>query len=120
MGDDDSDQGESSNNTKYYEILGVDKSASPQQIKKQYRKLARQLHPDKHPDEAEKYHDKFQELQKAYDVLGDPEKKKLYDRYVIKKTKKTKMKLSLHSIYTIKIRRSRIKRRWNGWWIRYI
>jgi len=80
-GMDDESDGESSNNTRYYEILGVDKSASGQQIKKQYRKLARELHPDKHPNEAEKYHEKFQELQKAYEVLGDPEKKKLYDRY---------------------------------------
>jgi len=80
-GDDDSDGGESSNNTKYYECLGIDKSATPQQIKKSYRKLAREVHPDKHPDEAEKYHEKFQELQKAYEVLSDPEKKKLYDRY---------------------------------------
>merc|ERR1719384_28087 len=73
--------GETSNNTKYYEILGLDKSATAQQIKKKYRKLARQLHPDKHPNEAEKYQAKFVELQKAYEVLGDPEKKKLYDRY---------------------------------------
>merc|ERR1712228_294198 len=81
MGGDSEGEGEASNNTKYYEILGLDKSASQQTIKKTYRKLARQLHPDKHPNEAEKYHAKFQELQKAYEVLGDPEKKKLYDRY---------------------------------------
>merc|ERR1719384_411159 len=73
--------GETSNNTKYYEILGLDKSATAQQIKKKYRKLARQLHPDKHPEDPEKYQAKFVELQKAYEVLGDPEKKKLYDRY---------------------------------------
>jgi len=73
--------GEESDNNKYYEILGLDKSATQQQIKKSYRKLARQWHPDKHQDEQEKYHAKFQELQKAYEVLSDPEKKKLYDRY---------------------------------------
>eukprot|EP01084_Bolivina_argentea_P095942 172467_1 len=81
MGGDNESEGESSNNTKYYDILGVKKGASQQEIKKKYRKLARQIHPDKHPDEQEKYHQKFQELQKAYEVLGDPEKKKLYDRY---------------------------------------
>eukprot|EP01083_Nonionella_stella_P186961 685878_1 len=81
MGGDNESEGESSNNTKYYDILGVKKGASQQEIKKKYRKLARQIHPDKHPDEQEKYHQKFQELQKAYEVLSDPHKKQLYDRY---------------------------------------
>eukprot|EP01084_Bolivina_argentea_P233416 393154_1 len=79
-GDDESDQ-EASNNTKYYETLGIKKDATQKEIKKAYRKLARTTHPDKHPDEAEKYHEKFQELQKAYEVLSDPQKKKLYDSY---------------------------------------
>jgi len=81
MGGDSEGEGEASDNTKYYEVLGLDKSATANEIKKKYRKLARQVHPDKHPNETEKYHAKFQELQKAYEVLGDPEKKKLYDRY---------------------------------------
>merc|ERR1719411_1373992 len=80
MGGDES-EGEQSNNTKFYEILGLDKSATQRDIKKAYRKLARQLHPDKHPGEEDKYQAKFQELSRAHEVLSDPEKKKLYDRY---------------------------------------
>jgi len=80
MGGDVSD-GESADSTKYYQVLGLEKSASPTEIKKAFRKLARQLHPDKHPGEEDKYQAKFQELQRAYEVLSDPEKKKLYDRY---------------------------------------
>jgi len=75
------DEGGSTNNTKYYEVIGVEKSASQQEITKAYRKKALQLHPDKHPDEKEKYQVLFQELQEAYEVLNDPDKRKLYDRY---------------------------------------
>jgi len=82
-GDDDEDnnQQQSTNNERYYEILGLKKGASIEDIKQAYKKLARQLHPDRHPNETEKYHQKFTELQEAYEVLNDPEKKKLYDRY---------------------------------------
>lgn len=58
----------------YYQILGVDKSASPEQIKKAYRKLASQHHPDKGGDNA-----KFQEIQVAYSTLSDPQKRAEYD-----------------------------------------
>ena len=64
------------NTTKYYEILGVSKTASPDEIKKAYRKLVKIKHPDKGGDEKE-----FQELQKAYDVLSDENKRKVYDEY---------------------------------------
>ena len=62
-----------------YKVLGVDKKASPEEIKKAYRKLARQYHPDRNPDDA-KAEERFKEISAAYDVLGDPDKRKQYDR----------------------------------------
>ena len=62
----------------HYKTLGVDKKASQEDIKKAYRKLARQYHPDtnKNPGAEER----FKQISEAYDVLGDPEKRKRYDR----------------------------------------
>ena len=64
----------------YYEVLGLDKSASEDEIKKSYRKLAKKYHPDMNPgdSEAEK---NFKEVNEAYDVLSDPDKKAKYDQY---------------------------------------
>ena len=65
----------------YYKILGIDKSASEQQIKKAYRKLALVHHPDKQPDPEKKSsaEKKFKEVADAYEVLMDPEKKARFD-----------------------------------------
>src|SRR3989442_1337539 len=62
-----------------YKALGVEKKASAEEIKRAYRKLARQYHPDRNPDDP-KAEARFKEIQHAYDVLSDPEKRKQYDR----------------------------------------
>lgn len=64
----------------YYKILGVDKNTPQNDIKKAYRKLAKKYHPDLNPDNP-KAQEKFKELNEAYEVLGDEEKKKKYDTF---------------------------------------
>jgi curved DNA-binding protein len=64
----------------YYKVLGVDKNASTEDIKKAYRKLARKHHPDVNPNNKEAQR-KFQEINEANEVLSDPEKRKKYDQY---------------------------------------
>jgi DnaJ-class molecular chaperone len=65
----------------YYKILGIEKSASEKEIKKAYRKKALLLHPDRNQDNKEKAEKEFKQLNKAYEVLSDPEKRKIYDQY---------------------------------------
>jgi molecular chaperone DnaJ len=62
-----------------YKMLGVAKGASPEEIKKAHRKLVRQYHPDRNPGD-DKAEERFKEIQAAYDVLGDADKRKQYDR----------------------------------------
>ncbi|EOY09388.1 Chaperone DnaJ-domain superfamily protein isoform 3 [Theobroma cacao] len=69
----------SSDDKSLYEVLGVEKTASQQEIKKAYYKLALRLHPDKNPGD-EEAKEKFQQLQKVISILGDAEKRALYDQ----------------------------------------
>lgn len=64
----------------YYKILGVSRTASAEEIQKAYRKLAAKCHPDMNPDDKQAKN-RFQELQKAYEIIGDPEKRKMYDQF---------------------------------------
>ena len=64
----------------YYEVLGVSKTASDDEIKKAFRTLAKKYHPDMHPGDKE-CEEKFKEAQEAYAVLSDAEKRKQYDQF---------------------------------------
>ncbi|MEQ8330550.1 MAG: molecular chaperone DnaJ [Longimicrobiales bacterium] len=64
----------------YYELLGISRSASPDEIKKAYRKLALQYHPDRN-DGSKEAEERFKEVTKAYETLREPEKREVYDRY---------------------------------------
>lgn len=68
------------NKRDYYEVLGVERNASEEEVKRAYRKLAVKFHPDKNPDDAQA-EEKFKELGEAYDVIMDPQKRAAYDRY---------------------------------------
>ena len=72
--------GEKVSKRDYYELLGVERSASPEDVKKAYRKLAMKYHPDKNPGDQEA-ENKFKEISEAYEILSSPEKKQRYDQF---------------------------------------
>ena len=65
----------------YYEVLGVDKNATDEEIKKAYRKLAKKYHPDANPDNRKEAEAKFKEINEAYETLSDKQKRQMYDQF---------------------------------------
>src|SRR5271163_2207859 len=70
-----------SNGNDFYEVLGVERGATPEQIKSAYRKAAMQYHPDRNPEKKEEAEANFRAASEAYAVLSDPQKRSTYDRY---------------------------------------
>lgn len=65
----------------YYEVLGVGKNATDEELKKAFRKLAKQYHPDANPDNKEEAERKFKEVNEAYEILSDKQKRQMYDQF---------------------------------------
>jgi molecular chaperone DnaJ len=65
----------------YYQVLGITREASPEEIKRAYRRKAKEFHPDKNPKERAKAEEEFKQVAESYEVLSDPDKRAQYDRY---------------------------------------
>lgn len=70
----------------YYEVLGVNKNATDEELKKAYRKLAKKYHPDANPDNKKEAEAKFKEVNEAYETLSDKQKRDMYDRFGANRT----------------------------------
>lgn len=69
------------NKRDYYEVLGLNKNATDEEVKKAYRKLAKQYHPDANPNSKKEAEEKFKEISEAYETLSNPQKKQMYDQF---------------------------------------
>ena len=69
------------NKRDFYEVLGIEKTATDEEIKRAYRKLAKKYHPDANPDNKKEAEEKFKEVSEAYETLSNPQKRQMYDRF---------------------------------------
>ena len=99
----------------YYEVLGVSKNASDDEIKKAYKKMAIKYHPDRNPDDKEA-EAKFKEAAEAYDVLRDPQRPVRTGRR--KWCRRIRRRRHEHGRYLLHVWRH-IRRPWRIWWLRW-